>query len=378
MRVGIITQYYFPLTGGISEHVYHLADHLRQLGHEPTVITSRCFGGNGSYGQDVVRLGWNMRMPIPINGSFGCFNVGYQIGAKIQELCRERQFDLLHLHSPAEPILPWVVLGSATVPVVGTFHTMYTKLNLPYEIFGRQFRKYVEMLSGRIAVSEAAKEYNDRYFPGEYAIIPNGVDLARFHPGVEPIKKFNDDTFNILFVGRMDPRKGVKFLLQAFPMIHKQHPDCRLIIVGDGWLKEYYKMYIPDGLEKKVFFEGYVAREDLPRYYAAADVFCAPATGGESFGIVLIEAMASGKPIVASNILGYREVVTDGQDGILVPPNDPAAISEAVLTLIKDHRLREAMGQQGLLKAPQYSWGSVAEQIVQCYRRVLDKTGKTV
>lgn len=375
MRIGIITQTYYPFPSGISEHVYYLAKNLIHLGHQPSIITSKFLNhNNDSHGLDVVRIGWNFSSPIPLSGTFSKVNIGYQTEKKLKIICEEKKFDLLHIHSPLEPVLPLVVLKTLSMPKIGTFHNIYPKYHLSYfvyEVFQSQFKDYAQLLDGRIAVSNTAKEFIEKYCPGEYFVIPNGVDLERFNPKVKPLERFNDGVFNILFVGRMDPRKGLKYLLKAFPLIYEEYPHCRLIIVGDGWLKEYYKMYLPNDLSDKVFFEGYVARDDLPHYYAGADVFCTPATGGESFGIVLLEAMASGKPIVASNIKGYSELITDGKDGILVAPKDPSLIKEAIMKLIKDKELRKKMGHQSLLKAKKFSWDKIVRQIVDCYNKVL-------
>jgi len=312
-------------------------------------------------------------MPIPMNGSFGNVNLGYRIGSKLTSICNEKKFDLIHIHGPLEPILPLIVLKRINIPKIGTFHTASPKLNLGYEIFGHQLKVYADQLDCRIAVSRSAKEFIEQYFPGDYLIIPNGVDLIRFNPDIKQLDKFDDGTFNILFVGRMDPRKGLKYLFKAFSLVYKQYPHCRLIVVGEGYLRDYYKMYLPSYLLDKVIFEGYVPRDILPRYYASADVFCAPAIGGESFGIVLLEAMASAKPIVASAIKGYRDLITYGQDGLTVSPKDPEMLKEAILKLIRDKSLRKKMGERGLLKAREYSWDKVTKQVEACYGKVLEK-----
>lgn len=372
MRIGIITQYFYPITGGVTEHVYYSAKGLSELGHEVSIITSKFLSGNHiDNGLNVIRIGWNVRSPLPFNGSFGNFNIGYQIGNKLRDICMQKKFDLVHIHSPLDPILPWVSL-KLSIPKIATFHTAYSTYNLAYDLVKYTFINYVNRLDGRIAVSQTAKDFTNKYFPGQYIVIPNGVDTQRFNPHVKPIEKFNDGTFNILFVGRMEPRKGIKYLVKAFPLIFEHYPKCRLIIVGNGWLKEYYRMYLSKEMLKNVFFEGYVSREDLPRYYATADVFCAPAIGGESFGIVLLEAMASGKPIVASSIKGYSELIADGQEGILVPRKDSMAIKEAVIKLIKDKKLRQKMGQQGCIKAQKYGWDKISKEIENYYCKILN------
>jgi len=232
----------------------------------------------------------------------------------------------------------------------------------------RWFRK----LDGKIAVSKPAMEFARGHFPGYYNIIPNGVDLDHFSPDVSPIDEFCDGKLNILFVGRLEKRKGLNYLLEAFEQVKQEISDSRLIIVGPGTRlrRKYEKQVRRSGL-KDVVFVGFVSYDELPRYYKTADVFCAPATGRESFGIILLEAMAAGKPIVASNIEGYASVVTHGVDGLLVPPEDKESLAQALISLLTDQSLRQEMGAKGRAKALEYSWEHVARNVLDYYVRVL-------
>jgi len=215
-----------------------------------------------------------------------------------------------------------------------------------------------------------------KYFPGDYRIIPNGVDIDRFHPDIPPLEEFSDGRPNILFVGRFDPRKGLKYLLQAFPYILSRIPEARLIIVGRGVLKSLYKYYADSKVREAIHFAGYISPEMLPQYYATADVFVSPAIGQESFGIILLEAMASKKPIVASNIPGYRLVLTPNQDSLLVPPKNPQRLAACIIKLLKDPKLRETLGENGRKKALQYSWNRIARQIDSYYYEVKERVEK--
>jgi phosphatidylinositol alpha-mannosyltransferase len=234
----------------------------------------------------------------------------------------------------------------------------------------RWFRK----LDGKIAVSKPAVEFAHGHFPGYYNIIPNGVDLDHFSPDVAPIEEFDDDKLNILFVGRMEKRKGLNYLLDAFVRVKQEVPNSRLIAVGPGTRlrRKYEKKVAKSGL-KDVVFVGFATYEDLPRYYKTADVFCAPATGSESFGIILLEAMAVGKPIVASNIEGYASVISDGVDGQLVPPKDSESLAQALVALLNDESLRQETGAKGRAKALNYGWDSIARTILDYYKRVLSE-----
>lgn len=368
MKIGIITQS-FTQDSGVAEHVFHTSRELINLGHEPTVITAHFPGEDDDKGLRVIRVGQDLSLPI--NGTFANVTVGYKLGEKLKKIFNKEKFDILHVHCPLDPIMPLWAIKVAEIPVVGTFHT-FMRNNLAYGVIGESFEPYINKLSGRIAVSQAALDYTSKYFPGDYRIIPNGVDLERFNPQAEPIKKFADDTFNLLFVGRLDPRKGLKYLLQAFAIVYGHETKVRLIVVGKGLLSEYYKIFLLKDLEDKVFFEGYVSCEKIPHYYATADIFCSPATHGESFGIVLLEAMASGKPIVASRNEGYQAVVS-AKEGILVEPKNVVQLAKAIIGLMDNKKKRLQMGLAGRKKAENYSWKNVTKQLVDYYEEVLGK-----
>jgi phosphatidylinositol alpha-mannosyltransferase len=234
----------------------------------------------------------------------------------------------------------------------------------------------LEPFAGRIAVSSSAKEFISRYYPGDYKIIPNGIDAEHFSGPVEPIPELCDGKINILFVGRLEKRKGLNHLLSAYSVLKMQHTNIRLIVVGPGNIdKEIYGILGARALED-VVFTGAVSYEDLPRYFSAAQIFCSPATGRESFGIVLLEAMAAGKPIVASKIEGYSSVVSDGIDGLLVPPKDEDALIEALDRLLNDSALRKSLGSSGQEKARGYSWVNVSREILDYYQELANGSNR--
>jgi phosphatidylinositol alpha-mannosyltransferase len=261
--------------------------------------------------------------------------------------------------------------------MVGTFHasggkpwyTMFSPIMKWY--LDRWFRK----LDGRIAVSPVAKEYVNKYFPAEYSIIPNGIDTHHFNNHITPFEHFMDGKINILFVGRMEKRKGFDYLWKAYRQVKQAYPACRLIAVGPGTrLRNKYEKRISRARLDDVVFTGYAAYGDLPRYYKTADIVCFPNTGWESFGVVLLEAMSIGKPIVASAIDGFTSVLTDGVEGIAVPPRNVEKLAEAIFKLIKDESLRRRMGEQGKPKAQQYDWSIVAHRLLDFYAATLAKT----
>ncbi|HZS94667.1 MAG TPA: glycosyltransferase family 4 protein, partial [Chloroflexota bacterium] len=274
----------------------------------------------------------------------------------------------VHAHEPLMPFLPPTVLRSSNSLNIGTFHA-YRGSYYGY-FYGRPvLRRVFNKLDGRIAVSRAAKRYVRQYFMAPYKIIPNGVDTGRFDPAnVEPVPELADGRPTILFVGRPEKRKGVGYLLRAYPLIKNAFPDARIVVVGAGdWENSPYRAYVERHDMSDIVIVGRVPESDLPRYHRSADVFCAPAISGESFGLVLLEAMASALPIVASDIAGYRDVLTDGVEGLLVPPRDEVQLAEAVCRLLQDRERAQDIGSAGLITARRYSWQSIAEQVLDFY-----------
>src|SRR5581483_11922267 len=223
-------------------------------------------------------------------------------------------------------------------------------------------------LDGRIAVSDPAREFVSQYFEGPYELIPNGIDTARF-AAAEPFPWANDGVPRILFVGRYnEPRKGFKHLLRALPLVRQQFPDARLVVVGTGKPERFEGLFERYGV-RGVEFVGFVPFDELPRYYASCDVFCAPSIGRESFGIVLLEAMAAGRPVVAGNIPGYASVLSHGREGLLVPPKDPQALALALVRVLADRVLRREFAAAGVVTAERYAWPQIARRVLDSYGR---------
>ncbi len=380
MRIGIVTQSYFPIRGGVAEHVYHTALELERRGHEVTILTANFSRFDDDRGRQVIRLGRDFT--IPYNGAFVNVTVGWSFRERLRAIEKEKRFDVVHIHGPLEPVLPLSALQSFRAPMVGTFHSYSPGTPSGYVVFQKTLAQYGGLLSARIAVSEAAKGFISRFFPGNYEIIPNGVDTERFRPDLEPMPwRRRHNEFTVLFVGRLDPRKGLKFLLQAFSMIARQVPNARLIVVGNGMLRPYYERFVAPELRHRVSFPGFVSAANLPRYFASADVYVSPAIGSESFGIVLLEGLASGPAVVASDIVGYRDVVRNGIDGMLVQPRNPLAIAEAVIQLAEQPELRARYSEAGRRRALEFSWPAVTERIEAVYTRVIqlrkENHGKT-
>lgn len=382
MKIGLVTQAYYPVLGGVTEHVWHLGHELQKRGHQVTVITGATRPSmvpwttkrDDDRGLRVLRIGF--QMPTMLNGANAAITAGWKLGRQLQRIEAAEQFDVVHIQSPLDPVLPLVATKAMRTPRVGTYHSYRDPSNglvdrLP-RLFQPVFADAVGKLSAHIAVSPAAAQFIHRYLPTvPFEIIPNGIDVERFHPDVKPMPiRRTADEFIVLFVGRMDPRKGAKFLFAALPHLEQRVKKYRVVVVGTGWMQKYYDAHIPLNLRHRVEFTGYASPEDVPGYYKAADVYCSPATGNESFGIVLLEAMACGTPVVASDIEGYRWVVTPGKEGILVPPRSPEHLATALAMLADDPAGRKQMGERGRAKALAYTWPRIVDQIERVYQRV--------
>ena len=368
MKIGIVTPTYHPYPGGVPEHVYHTCVELGRMGHNVRVVTTHFGRGKAPNEEQVIRIGRSV--PIPANGSICPVAVDVRMRAKVRRMLLAERFDVLHLHEPLMPTLCLSVLAEAEVPVVGTFHANNDSA-FGYRLFGALLQDYLDRLDARIAVSPAAMRTVAGRFGGDYTVIPNGVDIGRFSTAA-PASSPDDGAFTILFVGRLEPRKGVKFLLRAMPRILMEVPEARLVVVGSGPLSRYYRSHLPDGVGDHVVFVGRVSGEALASHYAGADVFCSPAMGGESFGIVLIEAMAAGAAVVASDIAGYRDVVSDGATGLLVRRGDPDSIADAIIRLARDDELRRGLVESAGSEVRQYAWDRVTRRILAVYESVVD------
>jgi len=374
MKIALVSPYDFVFPGGVNSHISSLAHQFAKMGHTVKIIAPAS-RDSGDLGDNFIRVG--KPVSFRTSGSIARVSTSTRLAPRLKVIFNEEKFDIIHLHEPLLPMLCTSVLRSANTATVGTFHAWQGKPGYDFfKPFGRLTLKkwYFCKLQGKIAVSKPAAEYASRHFPGYYNIIPNGIDVEHFSPDVSPIDRFCDGKLNILFVGRLESRKGLNYLLEAYQRVKGEIPNSRLIVVGDGGRlrKKYEKWVARNGVEGVVFV-GYVPYNELPRYYKAADVFCAPSTGRESFGIVLLEAMAVGKPIVASNIDGYANVVSHNEEGLLVPPKDVEKLARMLLRLMTDESLRRQMGDRGRVKAQEYSWEHIAQRLLSYYDTLLSE-----
>jgi phosphatidylinositol alpha-mannosyltransferase len=363
----MVTQSYYPRVGGVTEHVHYLSGALRRLGHEVVVITS----GPGAPGDcDTIRIGRNT--VFPMNGAMVNVTVGLRLRKQLRRVISEGNFDLVHIHCPLEPTLPLAALMAVrelSCPTIGTFH-MAARVSPAYEVFGTRLRRHASRLNARIAVSETARDFAKKYFPGDYHLVPNGVDYERFASAAGRVTQMDDGKVNILFVGRFDLRKNIPAIISAFRRVSRRSRNCRLVLVGRGITEPWcrLKAFAAGG---QVLFRGCVNPAELPAYFASSHVFCSVPRGCESFGIVLLEAMASGKPVIGADIPGYRDVIEDGETGILVDPGRTDLLANAMLLLAGDEAERSRMGENGRRKAMEYEWTRLAARIENIYRGLL-------
>lgn len=371
MRIALISPYDYAAAGGVTEHVTNLNAHLRRLGHESTILAPVSRRGR-DLDPGVIALSRSV-LPVNTNGSVARLSFSPAVVSKLRAMLTTESFDIAHLHEPLVPLVNLAAALVSKVPLVGTIHGYRGDYWL-YRALRRPLSRTMGAMAARLAVSVDARDGIAHYFPGDYHIVPDGVETRRFAPRPDDSRLEEDvGPPTVLFVGRLEERKGLRFLLEAMVRVQMTIPDARLVVVGDfdsrqgrRWLSVAASLGI-DHCD----FRGYVGPDELPEIYRSADVFCAPSTGQEALGIVLLEAMASGLPIVTTSIPGYRTVITDGREGLLVPPENANALGEAILALLRDPDRRLRMGKAGTHRAAHYDWQTVTAEIVRIYEHVL-------
>lgn len=360
MRIVLACPYAWEAPGGVQIHVAQLAVHLRDRGHEVLVLAP----GDRPAVEPWIRIvGRPVR--VPYGGSVAPIAPTPTALARVRDAVRRLPSDVVHAHEPLTPSVAMFATLCSPAPVVATFHSGAERSRL-FDLAAPALRRVARRISVRIAVSERAAGFAGSRLGGPFRIVPNGADVARF-AAAEPADLGPGRI--LLFVGRLHPRKGFRVAVAAFARLARERSDLRLVVAGHG--DEASALDTLDTpLRARVRMLGSVPNEDLPPYHAAADVLLAPSVGGESFGIVLVEAMAAGLPVVASRIPGYDEVVTDGAEGFLVPARDDAAVAAAAGRLLDDPELARRMGAAGRERARRYDWGTVAGELEAIYREV--------
>jgi phosphatidylinositol alpha-mannosyltransferase len=364
VKVGLVCPYSWDVPGGVQEHIRDLAETLMDLGHQVSVITPA--DDDTVLPAYVVSAG--RAVPVPYNGSVGRVAFGFLSASRVRRWLKEGQFDVLHVHEPAAPSLSLLAAWSATGPIVATVHIANPRSRLLHA--ATPILEYVgEKISARIAVSEAARTTLVEHLGGDAVLIPNGVNVRRYEKA-DPLPGWPGPGGALGFLGRMDEaRKGLAVLLAAFGILGPQRPGLRLLIAGPGDAEEAMEK-VPPALRDRVVLLGQVSEEDKVRVYHSVDVFCAPNTGGESFGIVLAEAMAAGAPIVASDLDAFRMVLRGGEAGELFATGDPDALAEAAARLLDDPARRAELSAAARRAVRAFDWPAVAREVVQVYETV--------
>lgn len=365
MKIGIVSPYAYPRPGGANDNIRETYENLRARGHEVRIITAPW--GDDPPAQDVIQIG--RAIAIPYNGSVGRITLSARLEYLVTRMLDREQFDIVHHHEPLVPLLSAQILDRKACPQVATFHA-FGGFSFSYWLGRPIGKRYMDKLDGRIAVSTAARHFIARYFPGDYEIIPNGVHVD-FFTAAKPFPEYRDGKTNVLFLGRLEPRKGAMYLVRAYAKLKARYPETRLIICNRGPELGQLRTFVREQQLKDVLFAGRVSEIDKARFYKTADIFCAPSTGQESFGIVLLEAMAAGAAVVASDIHGYKKVIQRNVSGLLVEPRDVDALCSALERLVIEPSLRARLGAAGSIRAREFDWPHVTDRLLAFYEGVI-------
>jgi phosphatidylinositol alpha-mannosyltransferase len=370
VRLAIVSPYAWDVPSGVNNHVTSLVSQLQHRGHEVWIIAPA-----GSLTHSAKALPDNFicagrAFPVTSNGSVAYANGWPLMLQKMGRILARHEFDLVHVHEPTIPSVGCSATMTARVPVVGTFHAGGAAITY-YERWRPLAERILACLAVRIVVSEAARDCVVSQFPADYRVIPNGIDVDAYAKARGGRKVRG----RILFIGRPDPRKGLHIVVEAFRRLRDRVPGASLVLGGPTY-KELHAEMARFGKSSEEDFRGITALgrlglEAKVEQMRKAEVFCAPALGGESFGIVLTEAMAGGVPVVASNIPGYREVLAEGAFGVLVPPGDVSALENALFSTLRNPELRRDLAAGGTARAERYSWDRVVNHVVEAYEDAL-------
>ncbi len=367
MRIGLVCPYAWDVPGGVQFHVRDLAEYFLRAGHEVSVLAPA--------DDDTALPGYltSCGRPVPVryNGSVARVTFGPATTARVNRWLEAGRFDVLHLHEPLNPSVSLMALWASTEPVVATFHSAMVRsraLHAAHPLL----RPSLEKIRGRIAVSEDARGTVQRHLGGEAFIIPNGVYVDDFRGASVRAQWAGTPQAPVLaFLGRVDePRKGLEVLLRAMPAVLDVHPGARLLVAGPGDATDLLRAADPRATAA-VQMLGRVSDVDKADLLRSADAYVAPHLGGESFGIVLVEAMAAGAPVVASDLPAFAAVLDRGSSGILFETGSQPALSQALLVLLSDPARRDALRAAGLARAAVFDWSVVADRIMAVYETVI-------
>ena len=364
MRVGLVCPYAWDIPGGVSAHVHDLALALIKQGHVVSVLApAESDEGLPDFVQSTGRP-----RAVKYNGSVARLSFGPVTAARVSKWIEEGNFDVLHVHEPLAPSLSVLACWSATGPIVATWHSSMDRSRVLQSLI-KLARTAMEKITARIAVSESARSTLMHYVGGDAVVIPNGVNVAAFD-SAKPMNSWPGVGKSIVFLGRLDePRKGLAILIDAYPAIRQAHPEVRLLIAGPGDASSLLDTLSASD-RASVTCLGKIKETDKASVLASGSIYVAPNTGGESFGIVLLEAMAAGTPVLASNLKAFDRVLAGGQSGVLFNNEDANSLAGAAISLLANDQKREQLRVAGLIRVAQFDWDIVASQIVNVYESV--------
>ncbi len=375
MRIGLVCPYQWDVPGGVQYHVRDLAETLRGMGHHVEVLTP-------AEREESLADPWmtyaGRTVPVPYNGSMASMQFGPVSAARVRRWLREGRFDVVHVHDPASPSVGLLVCMMAEGPIVATYHAASVRSKWLAAV-GPVARPWLEKITGRIAVSDFARRLQVEHLGGDAVIIPNGVHVAPFaHGPTLPGHTRGVDGPTIGFLGRYDePRKGLPVLLDAMRTVVRTHPGAQLLIAGRGDAAELRRL-VGEDLQPHVSLLGELSEADKAAFLRSVDVYCAPNLLGESFGVILIEALAAGAPIVASDLDAFASVLEGGEAGVLVPRGNPTALARALCDLLADPERRAELSARGATVAAAYDWQVLARRILTVYETVVGPGGHEV
>ena len=364
-KIGMVCPYGWDSPGGVQTHIRELTKHLQDEGHQVSVFAPVS-------DEDRINEDWlvNAGKPIsiPVNGSVARVLFGPIASSRVKQWISQGDFDLLHLHEPAIPSLSLLACSAATGPMVGTFHVSSPKQKAIYAI-GPILEPIVEKLTARIAVSESARQTLKDHFDTDAVVIPNGIESSQYASAQPTIHWRNPHTLG--FIGRFEePRKGLQILLDALPIIARFIPDVRLLIAGPGDGDELIKK-LDIGLRNRIVFLGFLTEQEKASFLKSITVYVAPNTGGESFGIILTEALSAGTPVVASDIPAFQAVLENGDAGLLFKNGDSPDLAKVLIGLLRNEQLQQNLSSKGKLSSQKYDWQVVADQILSVYEMAM-------
>ena len=372
MRIGLVCPYSFDTPGGVQSHVAELARVLISQGHHVSVLAPG--DDDGDFPDFVVPAGRSV--PIRYNGSVARLSFGPMSYTRVRRWIRSGNFDVLHVHEPVAPSLSMLALMVADGPIVATFHTANPRSRM-LAAFQGILQPFLEKITGRIAVSELARRVQVEHLDGDAVIIPNGVDVD-FFAAAGPLPGYPRAGGTLGFIGRYDePRKGMEVLLESLRYLVPERADLQLLVAGAGDADDLLREAGPE-LRDHLVLLGRVNDDDKARMLKSVDLYCAPNLGGESFGIILTEAMSAGTAVVASNLDSFRHVLGDGTAGVLVPVGDPFAFADGIAALLDDPLRRAALVARAREVVAAYDWQVVAQTVVKVYETVIAADPRSV